>query len=169
MKNKYLECGQIMRAHGINGAMVVNQLCDSIEVFCELKYLYLKDGSGYKKYKMLKCQPYKTNVLVTLEGIDNPEEVTCLRLSFLYADRDDILKDEDDYFIVDLIDLPIIDAISGIKYGTLKDVINQGAQDIYVVKREGKGDAYIPVVSEFIKEIKLDEAIYVTPIEGMLD
>ncbi len=169
MKSRYLECGQIMRAHGINGAMVVNQLCDSFEVFCELEYLYLKDASGYKKYRMLKCQPYKTNALVTLEGIDNPEEVTRLRLSFLYADREDILKGEDDYFIVDLIDLPIIDATSGTNYGTLKDVINQGAQDIYVVKREGKGDAYIPVVPEFVKEIKPDEAIYITPIEGIFD
>ena len=169
MKSKYLECGQIMRAHGINGAMVVNQLCDSFEVFSELKYLYLKEGSEYIKYKMTKCQPYKTNALVTLDGINNPEDVTRLRLSFLYADREDILKDEDDYFIVDLIGLPIVDAVSGITYGGLKDVINQGAQDIYVVSREGKADAYIPVVSEFVKEIKLDEAIYVTPIEGMLD
>ena len=169
MKSKYLECGQIMRAHGINGAMVVNQLCDSFEVFCELEYLYLKEGNEYKKYKMTNCQPYKTNALVTLDGINNPEDVTRLRLSFLYADRDDILKGEDDYFIVDLIDLPVIDAVNGTIYGKLKDVINQGAQDIYVVSREGKADAYIPVVAEFIKEIKPDEAIYVTPIEGMLD
>lgn len=169
MKNKYLECGQIMRAHGINGAMVINHFCDSYEVFSSLKYLYLKNGSAYQKYKALKCQPYKTNVLVTLEGIDNPEDVTKLRLSYVYCDRDDILKDEGDYFIVDLIGLPVIDADSGVKYGILKDVVNQGAQDLYVIGREEGADAYIPCVAEFVKEIKLDEAIYITPIEGMIE
>ena len=92
-----------------------------------------------------------------------------MRGVYLYAKREDILKDENDFFIVDLIDLPVVDQNSGEKYGTLKEVLNQGAQDIYVVKREGKADAYIPCVPEFVKEIKLDEAIYITPIEGMLD
>ena len=169
MKNKYLECGQIMRAHGINGAMVVNHFCDSYEVFASLKHLYLKNGAEYQKYKMVKCQPYKTNVLVTLDGISNPEDVTKIRLWYLYCDRNDILKDEDDYFIVDLIGLPVIDANSGEKYGTLKDVVNQGAQDLYVIKRAEGADAYIPCVAEFVKEIKLDEAIYITPIEGMIE
>ena len=169
MKSKYLECGQIMRAHGIGGAIVVNHFCDSYEVFSELTYLYLKDGADYQKYKMTKCQPYKTNVLVQLEGIDNPEDVTKLRLSYIYCDREDVLKGEDDYFIVDLIGLPVIDASTNEQYGTLKDVTNQGAQDLYVIKRENKADAYVPAVPSFVKEIKLEEAIYITPIEGMIE
>jgi 16S rRNA processing protein RimM len=169
MRQEFLECGQIMRAHGINGAMVVNHFCDSYEVFSSLKYLYLKGGGGYLKYKAVKCAPYKTNVLITLEGIESPEDVTKLRLSYLYCDRDDILKDEDDYFIVDLIGLPVIDKESKEKYGVLKDVINQGAQDLYQIAREGKADAYVPAIPQFVNEIKLDEAIYITPIEGMLD
>ena len=40
---------------------------------------------------------------------------------------------------------------------------------ISVVKREGKPDAYIPSVPSFVKEIKLEEAIYITPIEGMIE
>ena len=169
MKNKYLECGQIMRAHGINGAIVVNHFCDSYEVFASLKYLYLKNGESYQKLEMIKCQPYKTNVLVNLKGFDNPEDVTKLRLSYLYCDREDIIRDEGDYFIVDLIGLPIIDAETSEQYGILKDVINQGAQDLYVIKRDGKTDSYIPCVPEFVKEIKIDEAIYITPIEGMIE
>lgn len=169
MRHEFLECGQIMRAHGISGAMVVNHFCDSYEVASALKTVYLKSGSTYTPYKVEKVAPYKTNILLTLDGITTPEAVTSMRLSYLYAKREDILKGEDDYFIVDLIGLDVIDADTNEKYGTLGDVINQGAQDIYVIKREGKGDAYIPCVPAFVKEIKLDEAIYITPIEGMLD
>ncbi len=169
MKNEYLVCGQIMRSHGITGAMIVNQYCDSYDVFEELSKVYIKNNNSFVEYKVLKCAPYKTSVLLTLEGITTPEEVTKMRSVYLYAKREDILKDENDYFIVDLIGLPIVDAETNEKYGTLKEVINQGAQDIYVVKREDKADAYIPVVPEFVKEIKLDDGIYITPIEGMLD
>lgn len=169
MRNEYLECGQIMRAHGINGAMVVRHFCDSYEVFESLENVYLKTENGYTKLKVKGCTPYKTNLLLMVDKIKTPEEVTRIRLNYLYARREDILKDEGDYFIVDLIGLPIIDAVTGEKYGILDDVINQGAQDIYKIKREGKGDAYIPVVDEFVKEIVLDKAIYITPIEGMLD
>ena len=169
MKNEYLVCGQIMRSHGVTGAMVVNQYCDSYETLEALKTVYLIIDGTYSARKVKKCIPYKASALLTLDGISTPEEVTKMRGAYLYAKRDDIIRDEGDYFIVDLIDLPIIDAESGVTYGTLKDVTNQGAQDIYVVKREDKPDAYIPAVPAFIKEINPDEAIYITPIEGMLD
>ena len=169
MKNEYLVCAQIMRSHGITGAMIVNDYCDSYEVFAELARVFIKNGETYSEYKVEKCVPYKASALLTLKGVTTPEEVTKMRGTYLYAKREDILKDENDFFIVDLIDLPVVDQNSGEKYGTLKEVINQGAQDIYVVKREGKADAYVPCVPEFVSEIKLDEAIYVTPIEGMLD
>ena len=169
MRSEYLECGQIMRAHGITGAMVVNHLCDSYDVFEGLKRVYLKTQNGYEALTVKKCTPYKTNLLLQVAEIDNPEAITAIRLNYLYAKREDILKGEGDYFIVDLIGLPIIDKKTGEKYGVLKDVINQGAQDLYQVEREGKADSYIPAIYEFVKEIKLDEAIYITPIEGMLD
>ena len=169
VKKEYFECGQIMRAHGISGAMVVNHFCDSYEVFEALNRVYLTTKDGYKELKVQKCAPYKTNLLLTVEEITTPEEVTAIRLSYLYAKREDIQKDEGDYFIVDLIGLPIVDFNSGESYGVLGDVINQGAQDIYVLKREGKSDAYIPAISEFVKEINPDKAIYITPIEGMIE
>ena len=168
MLNKYLECGQIVRAHGINGAMVINHFCDSYEVFSELKHLCFKKGNEYTELKVKKCSPYKNSALVTLEGIDTPEQVTKLRGSYLYAKREEILKDEDSFFIVDLIGLSVKDNETGELYGTLKDVINQGAQDIYVVKRDEGGDILIPAISQFVNKISLDEGIFVTLLEGML-
>ncbi|MBO5356538.1 MAG: 16S rRNA processing protein RimM [Clostridia bacterium] len=169
MLHKYLECGQIVRAHGINGAMIINHFCDSVEVFEALKYVYFKNGDEYKRVKVIKSAPYKNSVIVTLDGITTPEEVVSLRMKTIYADRNDIITDENDFFIVDLIGLEIKDNATNEVYGTLKEVINQGAQDIYVVKRENKPDAYIPAIKEFIAKISLEEGILITPIEGLLD
>jgi 16S rRNA processing protein RimM len=169
MINEYLECGQITRAHGINGAMVVSPFCDSYEVFAQIKTLYLKKGNEYSPLKVKKCSPYKNSAIVIVEGITTPEEVTKMRMEYVYAHRNDILKDEGDFFIADLIGLCVYDANTNECYGTLKDVANQGAQDLYVIKRENKQDAYIPAIKEFVKEISLEKGIFITPIEGMLD
>lgn len=169
MLQKYLECGQIIKAHGINGAMIVTHFCDSWEVFSALKHVYFKNGDEYTKIKMIKAVPYKNSVLVTLEGITTPEQVVSLRMKKLYADRNDIVKNKNDFFIVDLIGLCVKDYETGEVYGTLKDVLTSGVQDIYVVEREGKKDAYIPAIPQFIAKISLTEGILITPIEGLID
>lgn len=169
MINEYLECGQITRAHGINGAMIINPFCDSYDTFEGIKTLYFKTNNEYKPMRVKKCSPYKNSAIVYLEGIDTPEEVTKLRLTSVYAHRNDIPKGEGDFFIVDLIGLNVFDANTKELYGTLKDVTNQGAQDLYVIKRENKPDAYIPAIKEFVSEISLEAGIFITPIEGMLD
>jgi len=169
MLQKYLECGQIVKAHGVNGAMVVNHFCDSYEVFCALKYVYFKNGEEYTKAKVIKSAPYKNSVLVTLEGITAPEQVVTMRMQKLYAERKDILKGENDFFIVDLIGLEVKDATTGELYGKLKDVLTSGVQDLYVIEREGKKECYIPAIPEFISEISLEKGILITPIEGLID
>ena len=169
MLQEYLECGQIIKAHGVCGAMIVNHFCDSWEVFASLKSVYFKEGNEYKRVKVKKASPYKNSVLVVLDGITTPEQVVSMRMKKLYAHRNDILKGENDYFIVDLIGLEVKDYETAEVYGTLKEVITSGVQDIYVVQRENKKDAYIPAIPQFIAEISLEKGILITPIEGLLD
>ena len=147
----------------------MNIFCDSYEVFEGIKNLYFKANGEYKPMRVKKCSPYKNSAIVYLDGIDTPEEVTRLRMTSVYAHRNDILRDEGDFFIADLIGVEVFDATTGILYGTLKDVVNQGAQDLYVIKRDGKADAYVPAIKEFVSEISLEKGIFITPIEGMLD
>ena len=169
MLQKYLECGQIIKAHGINGAMIVTHFCDSLEVFLALKRVYFKNGEEYNSVKILRAVPYKNSVLVTLEGITTPEQVVSIRMQKLYADRKDIAKGKNDFFIVDLIGLPVKDFETGEVYGTLKDVLTSGVQDIYVIERENKKDAYVPAIPQFVAKISLTEGILITPIEGLID
>ena len=67
-----------------------------------------------------------------------------------------------------MLGLDVLDADSGEKYGTLKDVISPGGRDVYVVSDVSGGEFMIPAVSEFIKEVDVDgEKILVNLIEGM--
>ena len=166
---KYLVCGEVTRIHGLAGALVVRHYCDSYEVFAELKNVYLKNANGYEKRKVKKVTPYKTGILVFLDEINDPDAAMLLRGKMLYADREDLIKDEDSFFIADLIGLPVKDFDTGVDYGKLLEVANYGAQDVYVVDRGNGAKAYIPAVPEFIKEISLDKGIFISPIEGMME
>jgi len=107
-------------------------------------------------------------VVAELEGIADMDAALALKNTIVYARRSDIPLDEGEYFIADLIGLPVRDASTGKLYGTLKETINRGASDIYVVDTPD-GDRMIPAVPEFIRSIDPDTEILVSPIEGMLD
>ena len=166
---KYLVCGEITRIHGLGGALVVRHYCDSYEVFAELKYVYIKNENSYEKKKIKKISTYKTGILLSLEGINDADSAMLLRGKMLYADRDELLKDEDSFFIADLIGLPVRDADTNELYGSLLEVANYGAQDVYVIDRGNGKKSYVPAVPEFIANISLDEGIFISPIEGMIE
>lgn len=165
-EEKFLECGKIINTHGIKGALKVESWCDSPEVIADLDRVYTDEKGKPKEYKVRGASVFKQFVLLELEGIFDIDSALLMKNKVLYLDRDDIELEEGDYFIADLIGLPVIDADDGRTYGTVTDVINTGASDIYVIKTDS-GEAMMPAVEEFVKEIDLDKGIYVKPIEGI--
>ena len=76
----------------------------------------------------------------------------------------------DRVFIADLIGLPVEDYENGEKIGTVKDVLTDRVQDIYVVTDVKGGEFMIPAVPEFIRRIETeteDAGVYVSLIDGM--
>lgn len=167
-EKKYLECGKIVNTHGVKGAVKIESWCDSPEILADLPCVYFKKGDSYEKRDVLSSSVMKRHVLATLEGINDVDVAMTLKETVVYAERDDIPLEEGDYFIIDLVGLPVIDADNGTEYGTVSDVFNAGASDIYTVKT-ANGDRMIPAVPEFVINIDLEKGIFVRPIEGMFD
>ena len=117
---------------------------------------------------MKRASIFKQFVLFELDGINDINVAELLKGTVIYADRNDIDIDEDDFFIADIIGLPVIDIESGENIGKLSDVLNLGASDLYEINTKN-GKKLIPAVPEFIKEIDLERGIFVALIEGMLD
>lgn len=166
MKKDYLEAGKIANTHGIDGRVVIDHWCNSLEDFLALKRIFLYENGKYTELK-ITSGAHKGRALCRIEGIDNIDKAILLKNKTVYAKREDIALDENDHFVADLIGLPVIDEGSGKVYGKLKDVIQNGAADVYVIATEGE-DRLIPAVKEFVKRIQPD-GIFVTPIPGMFD
>ena len=167
-KQDYLECGKIINTHGVAGAVKVESWCDSPQVLAGKKTVYLKTGGEFAAYKVKKASVFKHLVIMELDGVGDIDAAALLKGEVLYADRKSFKLKKGEFFIADIIGLEVIDAESGHVYGTLSDVSNLGASDIYTVKTES-GDKMIPAVPEFVKKVDVDGGIYITPIEGMFD
>lgn len=173
MKRKYLECGKIINTHGVMGNVKVDPLCDSPEILTRLDTVWFAAGAGFTPKKVLRASVLAGRfVLMSLDGVDSIDAAIQLKETMIFADREDIPRGEGDRFIADLIGMPVTDVDSGRLLGTLKEVFNSGASDIYVVETEA-GDRMIPAVEEFVVRIDDgpdgDEGIRVRPIEGMFD
>ncbi len=166
-KKQYLECAIVINTHGVKGDVKLESLCDSPDVLASLSRVFLKEKESYREIEVLHASVFKSFVLATLEGIDDMDKAAAMKGTTLYAAREDFELDEGDYFIVDLIGLPVIDNKSGKTLGQVKDVINRGASDIYVVKTDS-GERMMPAVEEFVKKIDLESGIYVETIPGLL-
>ena len=167
-RKKFLECAIIINTHGVRGNVKLESLCDSPEVLAELKRVFVKDGSSYREIKVLHTSIFKSFVLADLEGINDMDAAAAMKNTTLYAAREDFDLAEGDYFIVDLIGLEVVDVDNGTKYGVVKDVINRGSSDIYVIKTES-GERMMPAVEEFVKKVDIDGgAVFIKPIAGLL-
>ena len=166
MNKNYLECGKIINTHGIKGAVKVESWCASPFVLADLERVFTEENGGFKEYEVIDASVFKKFVILTLDGIMTVEAAEKMKNRIIYLSRDDIELEDGEVFIADLIGLPVIDADTKEQYGTVSDVINAGASDIYVIKTPD-GEAMMPAVKEFVSEIDLERGIFVKPIEGM--
>jgi 16S rRNA processing protein RimM len=168
-KKQFLECAVIINTHGVRGDVKLESRCDSPEVLADLERVFILEGGKYKERKILHASVFKQFVLAGLEGIGDMDAAAAMKGTTLYADREDFELEEGDYFIADLIGLDVVDVDDGAKYGIVKDVINRGSADIYVVKTED-GERMMPAVEEFVKNVDIDNGkVYVKPIPGLFN
>ena len=166
--NPYIECGKIINTHGCYGGLKLESWCNTPEELAALGRLYLKSDEGYEEYSVKKASVFKQFVIVSLDRVSSMDEAMSLKGRTLFANREDFHLEEGEYFIADLTGLRVIHADTGAVLGRVKEVINRGASDLYVVQTD-KGEGMIPAVDEFVDRVDPKEGIFVRPIEGMLE
>jgi 16S rRNA processing protein RimM len=165
---EYLSIGQIINIHGFRGEVKVYPLTDDMSRFRKLKEVYIEENNQLKKYEVEGVKFLSNTVVLKLKGIDTEEAANKLRNFYMKVDRKAAVRlPKDSYFICDLIDLEVYDK-DGLHLGVLKDVIQTGSNDVYVVKTAGK-DILIPALKEVVKSIDLEgRRITVELPEGLI-
>ena len=167
MKKNYLEAGRIINVHGIAGELKFEHWCDSFDSLKKVKCFYL-DDEGKNEVSLVSKRIHGKFLLLKLEGINDPESARKMKNKILYVKREDITKDKDAVFICDIIGLDLIDDENSKTIGKIKDVVNRGASDLYLVDLGGR-EEYFPAVKDFIVRIDTDSGVYVKVPAGLFD
>ena len=166
MKKRFLECGKIVATHGLRGEVKVLPWCDGPEALVPIKTFYLDGGNTPKRAE--RCRIQKNLVLLKLEGVDTPEAAQALRGRVLWLDREEDTLEEGQYYIQDLIGLTVEDAETGERYGTLRDVTETGANDVYHVAFPDGRVQLVPAIPQVIAKIDIDGGkMLIRPLEGL--
>ena len=163
---KRFKLGQIVNAVGLRGETRVYPYTDYTERFEELSELYIED----RIYSVERVRYMGEMAIIKFGGVDDRTAAEGLKGRYLYVDRQNARKLEaDTYFVADLIGLDVRDE-EGNRLGTLSQVIQNTAQDVYEVKRESGKPFYIPAVGAFILNVDLENRqMMVRLIPGMMD
>ena len=168
MKLEFLECGEVVTTHGIKGELKVYPWSDTPDFLKEFRTVYT-DG-GKTPWTVTGCRAQKNMTLLKLKGVDTIEEAMKLRGKTLYIRRADAKLEEGDYFIQELIGLSVVDGDTGRVYGTLSDVSQTGANDVYHITDEEGREWLIPAIPQVIQSVDLEEEkMVITPLEGLFD
>lgn len=167
----YIETGEIISLHGIRGEVKVYPWADYPGFLEEFNTFYIKKNKmHYQRMKATSVRTHKNVVLIAFEGIDNPELARNLIGKTLYLDKDDIELDEGTYLVADLIGCKVLNDDTGEEIGTIKDVGNMGASDIYYIEDKNGKEHLFPAVDEFLKGTNIEEkTVRIKVIEGMFD
>ncbi|MTI47685.1 ribosome maturation factor RimM [Sporosalibacterium faouarense] len=165
--SEYLQIGKIVNTHGIRGDLKVIPLTDDTKRFEDLDTIYIENEK--EVFNIEKVWYKKNLVMIKFKGYDNVNDVLKFKNRFLLIDKKDAVElPENTFFIHDIIGLKVF-TVDGEEIGLVKDVLQPGSNDVYVVKTKGK-DALIPAIKDVVKEVNIQEKkIVIDPIEGMIE
>ncbi len=166
---EYLQVGVISNTHGIRGEVKVFPTTDDPARFKKLKNVFLDTGKEYLELEIEQVKFFKQFVILKFKGYDTINDVERYKQKSLMVDREHAVKlKKNEYFIADLLGLSVYTENDD-PLGTLTDVLQTGANDVYVVKMEEQKEVLIPAIRECILEVDMEtRRMKVHLLEGLL-
>ena len=168
--NAELRVGVIVKTHGIKGEVKVFPTTDSPLRFDDLTHVKLKPGKTERELKIEQARYFKNLVILKFEGIDNINDVEQYKGADLFIPREEGVElEEGEYYIADIIDMKVV-SDTGEELGIVRDVLETGANDVYIIKRKGAEDLLIPATEECVLDIDIENNVMtVHLLDGLLD
>ena len=165
-----LQVGIITSTHGVRGEVKVYPTTDDPRRFRRLKEVVLDTGREKLNLSIEGVKFFKQFVILKFKGLDNINDIEKYRQKSLYVTRKNAVRlQRDEYFIADLIGLKVQDE-DGTELGTVKDVIETGANDVYEVEMADGRSLLLPAIKQCILNVDVENGMMqVHVLEGLLD
>jgi 16S rRNA processing protein RimM len=163
----FLVVGKLRRPHGVRGEMILEVYTDFPERLRTGSTVFV--GEEHQPRKIRSRRRYSEDLLLALEGCTTPEEAGELRNTYLYV-RSDLIPPlpEGEFYHHQLLGLCVV-SDEGRYLGRLTQILETGANDVYVIQPESGKEILLPAVDSVILSVELPRGeIRVHLIPGIL-
>lgn len=165
---QFLQVGVISSTHGIRGEVKVFPTTDDPSRFKKLKKVLLDTGREQLELEVQSVKFFKQFVIVKFKGIDNIDDIEKYKGKGLFVSREDAVPlDEDEYYIADLIGMEVFTEDG--RFGVVKDVMETGANEVYIVDSDDHGEVLIPAIRQCVLDVNVEEKkMLVRLLDGLI-
>jgi 16S rRNA processing protein RimM len=162
----YLAIGFIRRPHGVQGEMIMDLHTDFPERIKPGRKVLV--GEKRQPLTFDTVRPHGDSLLVSFRGVDTPEDAGRFRNQWVYVKSSDVPPlPEGQYYQYELIGLDVVDE-NGNPLGKLAEILETGANDIYVVRDEAGKEILLPVIPSVVLNRDMERRILtVHLLEGL--
>ncbi len=169
MEDKF-QVGVITSTHGVRGEVKVFPTTDDPNRFKRLKEVILDTGKEELVLEVEGVKFFKQFVILKFKGFDNINDIEKYRQKSLYVTRKNAVRlKKDEYFVADLMGMKVVDEKNE-EIGVLKEVMETGANDVYVITMTDGRELLLPAIRQCILNVDMDNNVMqVHILDGLLD
>lgn len=165
-----LQVGVITQTHGIRGEVKVFPTTDDVNRFKKLKEVILETGKERLTLTVAGVKFFKQYVILKFREYDSINDIEKYKGARLLVPREKAVKlQKDEYFVADLIGMQVATE-DGEPFGRLKNVLETGANDVYVVETAEGKEVLLPAIKECVLQVDMEKGVITVHImDGLLD
>ena len=157
----YFVIGDVVNTQGIKGEVRVIPCTDDESRFELLDSVFLEQRGKMTEYYIENVRYHKQFVLLKFEGVDDMTTAEKLKGATVKIPPEDALPlEEGEYYIRDLYDMNVV-TDDGENLGIIKDILFTGANDVYVVSKDGEPDQLFAAIEDVVKDIDVDNKLMI--------
>lgn len=162
----YLAVGFLRRPHGVLGEMIMDVLTDFPERLGAGKEVFA--GESHESLTIRSLRPHNAGALIAFEGLMDCDVVGRLRNTTIYIFAHEVPALPDgEYYFHDLLGLSVITE-NGDKVGSLIEILETGANDVYVIRSEAGKEVLVPAIDDVILHIDLEQKVMQIRLQNWL-
>ncbi len=153
---QFFQVGVISSTHGVRGEVKVFPTTDDVRRFKKLKNVILDTGREHLPLEIESVKFFKQFAILKFKGIDNINDIEKYKGKSLLVDREHAVRlRKDEYFIADMIGIKVFTE-DGNEFGSLKDVLETGANDVYIIDSLNHGEVLVPAIKQCILDVDIE-------------
>ena len=161
----YLSVGFLRRPHGVKGEIIMDLHTDFPERMKNGRELFV--GESHKLMTLTNVRPHQTGLLVKFKDVDTPEDAGLYRNQWVYVQTKDVPLPEGQHYKHELLGLKVVDD-GDAPLGVLVEILETGANDVYVVRDDTGKDILLPNIPSVILDLDVDRGfLKVHLLEGL--